>query len=555
MSDITGTNSGDNLNGGSGADTIDGGAGNDKLSGGAGNDILDGGSGNDQLVGGSGSDILDGGSGSDTLNGDSGNDTLVYNLSENLVNGTTDVYTGGSGWDTVRIELTDAQWASYDVQTQLARYVLHLSTVARNATTGEVSNGTARDFTFDFGGTTLKVQMTEQLEVYVNGVNVGDLNRPFVLSAVATGAVVEDADETPAPADSMSATGTIDFIDLNWADSHSVLVTPPGGAIGSLTASVTNASTGDGVGQVTWSYALSDGASQYLAADETKVETFTVRITDSTGRFVTQLVTITITGDNDAVQITSGVQSGDAEEDSGDYGASGTISFTDVDLIDSHSVSVTPGAGGYLGSFTTSLSDSTGTGSGSLGWSFSVANSALQYLGEGQTVVQTYDVAIGDGAVQTVTITITGDNDAVQITSGVQSGDAEEDSGDYGASGTISFTDVDLIDSHSVSVAPGAGGYLGSFTTSLSDSTGTGSGSLGWSFSVANSALQYLGEGQTVVQSYDVAIGDGAVQTVTITITGNNDAVQITSGVQSGAPRKTAATTAPAARSASPTWT
>ena len=69
-------------------------------------------------------------------------------------------------------------------------------------------------------------------------------------------------------------------------------------------------------------------------------------------------------------------------------------------------------------------------------------------------MVQTYDVAIGDGAVQTVTITITGDNDAVQITSGVQSGDAEEDSGDYGASCTISFTDVDLIDSHSVSVTP-----------------------------------------------------------------------------------------------------
>ncbi|WP_259695972.1 VCBS domain-containing protein, partial [Pseudomonas frederiksbergensis] len=70
------------------------------------------------------------------------------------------------------------------------------------------------------------------------------------------------------------------------------------------------------------------------------------------------------------------------------------------------SVTVTPGASGYLGSFTTDpLSDSTGTGSGSLGWNFAVNNTALQFLGEGQTLTQTYNVAIGDGAVQTVTIT------------------------------------------------------------------------------------------------------------------------------------------------------
>ena len=252
------------------------------------------------------------------------------------------------------------------------------------------------------------------------------------------------------------------------------------------------------------------------------VQTYDVAIGDG----AVQTVTITITGDNDAAQITSGVQSGDAEEDERRLRRQRHDSFTDVDLIDSHSVSVTPGAGGYLGSFTTSLSDSTGRAA--TRWAGASGGQQRDRVpGRRPTVIQTYDVAIGDGAVQTVTMTITGDNDAAQITSGVQSGDAEEDSGDYGASGTISFTDVDLIDSHSVSVTPGAVGYLGSFTTSLSDSTGTGSGSLGWSFSVANSALQYLGEGQTVVQTYDVAIGDGAVQTVTITITGDNDAVQI----------------------------
>jgi len=91
MSGTTGTSGNDNLNGGSGADIIDGGDGNDRISGGSGNDIVDGGRGND------------------VVNRDSGNDTLIYNLSENL-NGSKDVYTGGSGIDTVLLELTQAQW-------------------------------------------------------------------------------------------------------------------------------------------------------------------------------------------------------------------------------------------------------------------------------------------------------------------------------------------------------------------------------------------------------------------------------------------------------------
>ncbi|MGF6316160.1 VCBS domain-containing protein [Pseudomonas frederiksbergensis] len=356
---------------------------------------------------------------------------------------------------------------------------------------------------------------------------------------VQAGTVTEDATTTSSPTDSLSATGTIAFSDVDLSDTHTASFVAAGDnatALGNFTlASVTEAANAAD-GTVNWTYTLNNAAAQSLAQGQTATETYVVTISDGHGSSTTQNVMITITGTNDQVQITSGVQAGDAGEDSGDYSASGNITFTDIDLIDTHSVTVTPGASGYLGSFTTNpLSDSTGTGSGSLGWNFAVNNTALQFLGEGQIVTQTYNVAIGDGAVQTVTITITGTNDQVQITSGVQAGDAGEDSGDYAASGSITFTDVDLIDTHSVTVTPGASGYLGSFTTDpLSDSTGTGSGSLGWNFAVNNTALQFLGEGQIVTQTYDVAIGDGAVQTVTITITGDNDQVQITSGVQAG---------------------
>ena len=165
------------------------------LNGGAGSDTLSGGGGSDLLNGGSGNDILDGGSGSDTLNGDSGNDILIYKLAENA--GAGDLYTGGSGIDTVRLMLTNAEWLNDAVQVQLARYFAHLATVQTN-NQGEVSNGSSRDFTFNFGSsTTLTVQMMEKLQVYVDGVVVIDLDKPIidVTDSTVAGSVVEDGSE------------------------------------------------------------------------------------------------------------------------------------------------------------------------------------------------------------------------------------------------------------------------------------------------------------------------------------------------------------------------
>jgi Ca2+-binding RTX toxin-like protein len=176
MSGIIGTTGNDNLNGGSGDDIINGGDGNDKISGGAGNDTLIGGSGNDTLDGGSGDDILDGGSGSDTLNGGSGDDVLIYEVSD--TGATKDVYTGGSGVDAVVIEFTSSQWAQYHNQVQA--YLTHLAKYT-NVKTGEVSNGTASDFTFKFGASTLTVQMMEKIQVVIDGQSI-DLDKPTLLN-------------------------------------------------------------------------------------------------------------------------------------------------------------------------------------------------------------------------------------------------------------------------------------------------------------------------------------------------------------------------------------
>lgn len=163
---ITGTNSSDSLIGTSGNDVINSGAGDDTVYGGAGNDTINGGSGND---------TLDGGSGSDTVDGGSGNDVLIYTVANTSTD--KDVYTGGSGIDTVLINFQDAaQWAQYKQQVQ--NYQTHLAQYT-NPVTGEVSNGAASDFTFNFnGGATLTVQMIEQVRVTVGTASI-DLKDNF----------------------------------------------------------------------------------------------------------------------------------------------------------------------------------------------------------------------------------------------------------------------------------------------------------------------------------------------------------------------------------------
>src|SRR5260221_191177 len=180
--------------------------------------------------------------------------------------------------------------------------------------------------------------------------------------------------------------------------------------------------------------------------------------------------------------------------------ASGVITFTDADLTDTHRVvSVIPQGAGYLGSFTLgTLADSTGGVTGSIGWTFSVVDAALDFLAAGQKLVQSYAVTIGDfhngPATQIVTVTLTGTNDPTVIVAAATtaSGAITEQAGVTGstvtdlASGRIALKDARLNYTHTVVTdVPHWSGYLGSFTLgTLADSTGGVTGSFGWTFSV-----------------------------------------------------------------------
>ncbi len=331
----------------------------------------------------------------------------------------------------------------------------------------------------------------------------------------------------------LSDSGVVAFADVDLADSHDVTVTANGADyLGQLTAVVSDASTGDGSGQVTWTYEVGNAAIQFLAAGETRTESFTLTVDDGQGGTVSQIVEVTVTGTNDAPIITSDQIYRTLFEDT-DASTTGVMSFADVDLTDGHTVGVTPLFEGYVGSFVAEVSDdTTGDGTGEVTWTFNVDPADIQYLSAGQGLQQRYSISIDDGnggtTEQLVIITIRGTNDLPTITSAVDSAALAED-GVTNANGVIEFADVDLRDGHLVSSNAAGGDYLGSFNAWMTDdSFGDGAGSVSWDFAVDNAAIQHLAEGETVTQTYTVTVDDGrggtVDQTVTITLTGTNDA-------------------------------
>ncbi|MDC5813029.1 VCBS domain-containing protein, partial [Vibrio europaeus] len=138
-----------------------------------------------------------------------------------------------------------------------------------------------------------------------------------------------------------------------------------------------------------------------------------------------------------------------------------------------------------------------------------------------------------DGTTHQVEITITGTNDAAQI-SGDDKGAVTEGDGNITLTdkGTLTSVDVDgnnASDTFKTEVTPNnhpsEGVPLGSLTITEGGE---------WTYNVDNSKVEYLGEGQTRVETFTVQSEDGTPHKVEITITGTNDTAQI-SGDDKGA--------------------
>ena len=173
------------------------------------------------------------------------------------------------------------------------------------------------------------------------------------------------------------------FISANWSAAPSV----PGAIVGALSAALTTsvAPNGPDAGVVNLAFSVPDHTFDFLANGETLVITYNLTVIDGTTT-ITKPIVITIDGTNDGPMITAHTDGAveSAAVGVGSLTDDGTVSFVDVDLTDTHTVSVSfvsSTFGPQLGLLTAGPavnSDTTGSGiGGSVNWHFSVANDAV----------------------------------------------------------------------------------------------------------------------------------------------------------------------------------
>jgi VCBS repeat-containing protein len=162
--------------------------------------------------------------------------------------------------------------------------------------------------------------------------------------------------------------------------------------------------------------------------------------------------------------------------------AAGSISISDANAGQAAFKTTVIAASGDLGTMTIAANGA---------YVYAVADSKVQYLGAGQTKVDTFTVTSLDGTTKQVTFTIIGVNDAAVIGAPTVV-DVTEDASNptLKAVGSISISDADQGQAAFKTSVTSAAGNLGNLVLAAN---GT------YTYSVANSAVQYLGAGQTKV--------------------------------------------------------
>ena len=398
---------------------------------------------------------------------------------------------------------------------------------------------------------------TKDVVITINGTN----DAPVVDATDVTGTITEMV----TPVGNLTDSGTIGFTDVDLTDSHTVsAVTASAGALGTLTPTITTDTTGSGLGGiVTWNYSVDASVVEYLAEGEHKVETFTFSVLDNNGGSVERTVDVTITGTNDAPV---------AVADSGTtaehvvltvYAANGVLkNDTDPDSHDTHHVSAVNADVASVASVVSGTNGGTFTvfADGSYVFNPGTAFDSL-LVDESQTTsvtcMNTDNNGLSSSAI--LTVTVTGANHAPTIIPDLTTAtgaitEATLTTGSAAAhtvAGSIAFADVDLSDTHGISVTDHTfvwtGGTLSSaqnnellnaFTLGTEvDSTETGTGTQQWHFSAADSTFDFLAAGEQLTASYQVTVNDNTGGTVTkdvvVTITGAND-VPVASDVPHG---------------------
>ncbi|QJP11208.1 retention module-containing protein [Pseudomonas multiresinivorans] len=259
------------------------------------------------------------------------------------------------------------------------------------------------------------------------------------------------------------------------------------------------------------SYTFNPGSDfDHLAAGQSENVTFTYQAKDNNGALSDpQTITITVTGTNDAAVIT-GQTSGSANETDAPVTLGGKLDVTDVD--GPASFQAQSNVAGLHGTFNLGTD---GT------WTY-VANSAFNELKVGDQLTDTFTVKAADGTSTSVTVTINGTNDKPVAYADTQT--TEENTVLHGQVPVATDVDGTVVRYEVVNnLAQGKGTLAFNEDGSYTFNPGT--------------AFDHLAAGQSenVTFTYQAKDNNGAVsgpQTITITVTGSNDAAVI-SGVSS----------------------
>ena len=491
---------------------------------------LTGTDGRDILIGRSGDDLLNGGAGSDSLKAGAGNDVLIYDeLDWNI--------DGGSGFDTLRflgtsqaLDLRNSKVVSNIEQLQLwggGHHHVYLDASSIKALsdndamliwgdgTNTVDIGSGWTFAglsadghfekFTNNGATIQTELA---------INIAGYSGNAVISSPVNPNVTEDSSSP-----TLTSSGSLSVTDPNAGQAYLLsAVDSAAGNLGHLSLATPGPYTGTATGA--YSYSVANADVQYLGANATKVDSFTVHSIDGTAK----TVSFTIHGVNDAAIISDDPLAAhhDVTEDSnvdgnGKLVAAGTLAVSDVDQGEAKFVATT--TSGTYGAFSV---DQNGQ------YQYLVDNASVQTLTSSDTRSESFHVTSVDGTGKDIAFTIHGANDAATITDDPNGAhyqvteDSNVDSnGNLVATGTLTISDVDQGENHSVAVT--SAGTYGTFNIDQD-------GHFTYVASNANPIIQGLNTGANLTDSFHVTSVDGTGKDLTFTIHGVDEPASLTVG-------------------------
>lgn len=370
---------------------------------------------------------------------------------------------------------------------------------------------------------------TKELVVNIEGTNTAP-----VITSGANGVIIANPDPLVEDGGVTEMTGKVEAREYDDGDKVVAFkfVNDKGELVDSLTGKYGTISI-DKDGNYT--YTFNNGQAQHLGAGEMTAEHFNVVAVDTYGAQTTTPsdLQIQIQGTNDAPVITSPTPVLNLTElASGQAEITGTIMFNDADkkadgtFYDTHTFSVRPAGAAEAengaaaeGKYGTLTSDEHGN------YKYTLTSDAL---GEGDKYTETFTATVDDGnggkATQTITVNLTGTNDAPVIT---------ELHTDNGTTGSFIFTDADVkadgsfYDTHSfaISVDGKAHGVTldstGTHGTVTIDGLGTfelmqgDGGNWHYTFTASPEAIAGAALGSLVTHDFQIIVNDGHATAMT----------------------------------------